>query len=74
MLHKGKYLIDRIDTPEHVDFSYEIVHSLSSCQGALHFVDASQSMQAQTLSKFRAAQEASLQILLMVTKFNLSNA
>jgi small GTP-binding protein len=66
-----KYLLNLIDTPGHVDFSYEVSRSLASCQGALLLVDSTQSVQAQTLSNFEKARNLGLAIIPIVTKIDL---
>jgi small GTP-binding protein len=69
-----KYLINLIDTPGHVDFSYEVVRSLASCQGALLLVDSTQSVQAQTLANFEHAKRLGLSLIPVVTKIDLPSA
>ena len=68
------YLLNLIDTPGHIDFSYEVSRSLASCQGALLLVDSSQSIQAQTLANHAKAKNLGLNIIPVVTKIDLPNA
>ncbi len=68
------YLINLIDTPGHIDFSYEVSRSLASCQGALLLVDSSQSIQAQTLANHAKAKKLGLSIIPVATKIDLPNA
>ena len=68
------YLLNLIDTPGHVDFSYEVSRSLASCQGALLLVDSTQSIQAQTLVNYEKAAKLGLQIIPVVTKIDLPSA
>jgi len=76
-VRKGKearYLINLIDTPGHIDFSYEVARSLASCQGALLLVDSTQSIQAQTLANHAKACSLGLTIIPVVTKIDLPSA
>ena len=73
-LNGQEYILNLIDTPGHVDFSYEVSRTLAACEGAILLVDATQGVQAQTVAHFYAAKKEGLNIIPVLNKIDLQSA
>jgi GTP-binding protein LepA len=74
VLDNEHYLLNLIDTPGHVDFSYEVSRTLAACEGAVLLVDATQGIQAQTVAHYHAAKKEGLKMIPVINKIDLPNA
>ncbi len=70
----NEYMLNLIDTPGHIDFTYEVSRSLKACQGCILVIDATQGVQAQTIANFFLALEAGLTVIPVINKIDLKTA
>ena len=73
-LNAISYTLNLIDTPGHIDFSYEVSRTLAACEGAILLIDATQGIQAQTVAHFRVAQKENLTVIPVINKIDLDTA
>ena len=73
-ISNSEYILNLIDTPGHVDFSYEVSRTLAACEGAILLIDATQGIQAQTVAHFRSAQKQNLVMIPVINKIDLETA
>ena len=73
-LNAISYTLNLIDTPGHIDFSYEVSRTLAACEGAILLIDATQGIQAQTVAHFRVAQKEKLTVIPVINKIDLDTA
>ena len=73
-MHYQNYILNLIDTPGHVDFSYEVNRSLAACEGAILLVDATQGVQAQTLAHYQQAKKLNLAVIPVINKIDVVTA
>lgn len=73
-LNAINYTLNLIDTPGHIDFSYEVSRTLAACEGAILLIDATQGIQAQTVAHFRVAQKENLTVIPVINKIDLDTA
>lgn len=74
MVYKSDYILNLIDTPGHVDFSYEVSRTLAACEGTVLLVDATQGIQAQTVAHYNSAVSEKLKIIPVINKIDLESA
>ena len=73
-LNGTSYMLNLIDTPGHIDFSYEVSRTLAACEGTILLVDATQGIQAQTVAHFRASKKENLKVIPVINKIDLDTA
>src|SRR5574337_550739 len=73
-VNKENYVLNLIDTPGHIDFSYEVSRTLAACEGAVLLVDATKGVQAQTVAHYNSAKKEKLKIIPVINKIDLSSS